>query len=183
MENRTKTILKPFEADAAYFNERVASGIEKNRKGWAKIQLIDREGNPVSDVHVHATQKTHEFKYGANLFLLDELESEEKNAAYRELFADAFNFATLPFYWCDLEPEQGKPRYAKESPRIYRRPTPDLCLEYCEKKALPRKHIVWTTNSGRPCGFRKMWIASNTILINAWRNFRSVMPDVSTGGK
>lgn len=78
MENRTKTILKLFEADAAYFNERVASGIEKNRKGWAKIQSIDSEGNPVSDVHVHATQKTHEFKYGANLFLLDELESEEK---------------------------------------------------------------------------------------------------------
>lgn len=149
MENRTKTILKPFEADAAYFNERVASGIEKNRKGWAKIQLIDSEGNPISDVHVHATQKTHEFKYGANLFMLDELESEEKNAAYRELFADAFNFATLPFYWCDLEPEQGKPRYAKESPRIYRRPTPDLCLEYCEKKGItPKAHCLdyeqWT---------------------------------------
>ncbi len=57
--------------------------------------------------------------------------------------------ATLPFYWCDLEPEKGKPRFEKESPKVYRRPAPDLCLEYCNEHGIePKLHCLnydqWT---------------------------------------
>ena len=42
-----------------------------------------------------------------------------------------------------LEPEQGKPRYGKNSPRIYRRPPPDLCLEWCEaNNIMPKAHCL-----------------------------------------
>ena len=71
--------------------------------------------------------------------MLDELETPEKNERYKQVVADTFNLVTLPFYWCDLEPERGKPRYAKDSPRIYRRPTPDLCVEYCRAHGLEAK--------------------------------------------
>ena len=81
-------------------------------------------------------QTGHEFKFGANLFMLDEFESEEKNRIYREKFPEAFNLATVPFYWNDLEPEEGKPRYAADSPKIYRRPAPDLCVAYCKEKGI-----------------------------------------------
>lgn len=61
--------------------------------------------------------------------MLDQFSSPEQNKAYREMFTGLFNIATLPFYWSDLEPEQGRPRFAKDSPNIYRRPAIDLCLE------------------------------------------------------
>ena len=73
--------------------------------------------------------------------MLDKLETEKKNEAYKKAFVDVFNMATLPFYWDTLEPERGKPRYAKDSPKVYRRPAPDLCIEFCEKHGIePREH-------------------------------------------
>ena len=143
MANRREEVLRPFVEQADYLNERVSTGIEMNRKGWAELSFVDREGKPVKGVTVEARQVTHDFRTGANLFMLEELETPEKNAEYKRLFADAFNLATLPFYWRDLEPEQGKPRFAKDSPKVYRRPAPDLCLEYCEKHGIePKCHCL-----------------------------------------
>ena len=143
MANRREEVLRPFVEQADYLNERVSTGIEMNRKGWAELSFVDREGKPVKGVTVEARQATHDFRTGANLFMLEELETPEKNAEYKRLFADAFNLATLPFYWRDLEPEQGKPRFAKDSPKVYRRPAPDLCLEYCEANGIePKCHCL-----------------------------------------
>ena len=78
--------------------DRIANGIETNRKGFFRIRLKDAAGNPVRNAHVEIRQKSHEFKYGANLFMLEEFNEKEQNLAYRQFFADAFNYATLPFY-------------------------------------------------------------------------------------
>ena len=122
---------------------RVKTGIEMYRKGDARIKLKSTDGNLPENVTVEVEQKTHEFKFGANIFMLDEFENDEKNAIYREKFAKLFNLATVPFYWSDLEPEEGKPRYAKDSPKIYRRPAPDLCVEYCKEKGIePKCHCL-----------------------------------------
>ena len=44
-------------------------------------------------------------------------------------------------YWDTLEVERGKPRFAKNSTKVYRRPTIDLCIEFCEKHNIePREH-------------------------------------------
>lgn len=149
MSDRAERILKPFEENRAYMEDRIASGIEANRKGLGKLCFVDQEGNPVRGVHAEIRQKTHDFRFGANIFMLDELETEEKNIAYQERFCELFNLATLPFYWCDLEPEKGKPRFEKESPKIYRRPAPDLCLDFCKKNGIePKLHCLnydqWT---------------------------------------
>ena len=127
---REEYMLKPFKDNADLIAERSSAGIENGRKGFCTIALKDESGAPVREATVRLTQKTHDFKYGANIFMLDEFETEEKNAAYREVFKQHFNMATVPFYWDTLEPEEGKPRFAKDSPRVYRRPAPDLCLEY-----------------------------------------------------
>ncbi len=143
MENRGEKVLKPFIEQADYMNDRVKSGIEQNRKGWFTLKVTDAEGKAVPGARIELKQKNHEFRVGANLFLLDEMESAEKNAEYKRLFADCFNLATLPFYWKDLEPEEGKPRFAKDSPKIYRRPAPDLCLEFCEANGIePKCHCL-----------------------------------------
>ena len=119
-------VLKRFRSQAADTDARVKAGIEANRKGPMRFTFKDAAGKMLENVHVKVVQKTHDFKYGANIFMLDEIcDSKEKNEAYKEHFAAAFNLATVPFYWNDLEPEEGKPRYAKNSPKIYRRPPPD----------------------------------------------------------
>ena len=95
------------------------------------------------NIIVKAQQVSHEFKFGANIFMLDEFENDEKNSIYREKFAETFNLATLPFYWKSLEPRKGEYRFEKECPRIYRRPSIDLCLEYCKEKGIePKAHCL-----------------------------------------
>lgn len=140
---REEYMLRPFIDNADIIDERVKAGIENARKGFATIKVVNAAGEPVKGASVRIRQKTHDFKYGANIFMLDEFETEEKNAEYRRVFKDYFNFATLPFYWDTLEPEEGKPRYAKDSPKVYRRPAPDLCLEYCEANGIaPKAHCL-----------------------------------------
>ena len=142
MTDRRK-VLDLFYKQKEQLSKRVSEGIEQNRKGNARISLVNQNGQPVPNAQIKVKQKTHEFRFGANLFMLDELETPEKNAAYKSYFADVFNMATLPFYWDALEPVQGMPRYTKDSPRVYRRPSPDLCIEFCEKHGIePREHAL-----------------------------------------
>lgn len=141
--NDRKKVLELFEQQEEYTNQRIKESIEKYRKGNAEIVVTDKKGTPLNNVSIKVKQKSHEFRFGANLFMLDELETDEKNAKYKKYFADVFNMATLPFYWDALEPERGKPRYSADSPKIYRRPAPDLCIEFCEKNGIePREHAL-----------------------------------------
>ena len=122
---------------------RVKADIEKYRKGDCKLRFCDKDGKPQAGKTVKITQKTHDFKYGANIFMLDEFPEEECNARYREYYKKYFNLATVPFYWDGLEPEEGKPRYDDDSPKVYRRPAPDLCVKYCEENGvLPKLHCL-----------------------------------------
>lgn len=142
MEERKK-VLELFEKHKGYTDKRIEEGIENNRKGWACIRVEDSKGNPLKNAQILVKQKTHEFKYGANLFMLEEMESAEKNQLYKKYFSEAFNIATLPFYWKDLEPIEGELRFSKDSRSIYRRPPIDLCIEFCKEHGIePREHCL-----------------------------------------
>ena len=110
MEGNRRQVLELFESQKDFMQDKINHGIEMNRKGYAEIVLKDKEGNMVSDATIKLVQKNHEFKFGANLFMLDEMETAEKNELYKKYFADVFNMATLPFYWDATEPERGKTR-------------------------------------------------------------------------
>ena len=142
MINRKK-VLELFEKQKELIEVKSNCGIELYRKGFGSITVTDSEGNKIPDAKITLNQKSHEFKFGANLFMLDELETAEKNEAYKKHFVDVFNMATLPFYWDATEPEEGKTRYDKDSPRMYRRPAIDLCMEFCKKHGIePREHAL-----------------------------------------
>ena len=138
-ESRKSTALKYFRENKEYMEDRIQSGIEANRKGWGKIRFVDTQGKPVTNVKVHLEQTSHDFRFGCNLFMLDELETEEQNAKFKELYPKLFNLATIPFYWANLEPQPGLLRFTKDSPPSYRRPAPDLCVEYCKKHGIEAK--------------------------------------------
>lgn len=156
--SRYDTALRYFEENKDYMKTRVENGIESFRKGTAILKFENQNGEPVENITVEIKQKNHEFRYGANIFMLDEFESEEKNAIYREKFASTFNLATIPFYWKDLEPERGKPRFSKDSPKIYRRPAVDLCIEYCLEHGIePKCHCLNYDN------FLPDWLAEASV--------------------
>ena len=139
---REKWFAKYYENKEA-IDKRIAEGIEKNRKGHCQIRLTDDNGKGLAGKKIKVNQIYHDFKYGANIFMLDELEDKELNERYKDEFKKTFNLATVPFYWKDLEPEQGKPRYSKHSPKVWRRPAPDLCMNFCEANGIiPKLHCL-----------------------------------------
>lgn len=167
MSMRAEQVLKPFEDNKAYMENRIREGIEANRKGLATLRFVDAQGEEITGVHAEIEQKSHDFRFGANCFMLEELETEEKNREYKKRFAELLNLATLPFYWCDLEPEQGKLRFTKDSPRIYRRPVPDLCLEFCRENGIePKLHCLnydqWTP----------LWVPEDTLSVKKYLDKR-----------
>ncbi|MDY3846486.1 MAG: endo-1,4-beta-xylanase [Eubacteriales bacterium] len=118
-------------------SKRISEGIEKNRKGNFSIKVLPGDS-------VTVKLKKHKFRFGCNMFMLDEIpDDEQKNEIYKEKLKEFFNIATVPFYWDATEPEEGKTRYEKDSEKIYRRPPTDLCVEFCEKNGIePREHAL-----------------------------------------
>lgn len=138
-QEKRELYMKRYNEHKDEVDSRIADGIEKNRKGLCRVRLTDKNGNPVTGKKIKITQKKHDFKYGANIFMLDEFQDEADNAEYRRFFKEYFNLATVPFYWDGLEPAEGKPRYEKDSEKVYRRPSPELCVEYCEENRIDSK--------------------------------------------
>lgn len=120
-------------------NERIQEGIEKNRKGNFSVKTGLKAGEKV-----RVKLKNHKFRFGCNMFMLDEIpDDKQKNETYKEKLAALFNMATVPFYWDATEPTEGHTRYDKNSEKIYRRPPADLCVEFCEKHGIePREHAL-----------------------------------------
>lgn len=143
MSERAKQVLRYFEEQKDFLNARVKSGIELYRKGTARIRVVNEKGEPVPGAVIEAKEIRQDFKFGANTFMIDELETPEKNEIYKKKFPELFNLGTIPFYWKDVEPEEGKLRFEKNSPRIYRRPATDLCVEYCLQNGIePKLHCL-----------------------------------------
>lgn len=150
---RYDNVMRSFLRYEEETEHRVRHGIELYRKGFGRITVKDRDGNPITGVKIRAKLKKHEFLHGANIFMLGEFEQDESNARYSEAFRDCFNEATVPIYWDGLEPEDGKPRFSKDSPSVYRRPPLDLCVEYCEANNItPKAHCLTYFN------FNPAWV-------------------------
>jgi len=125
---------------------RIQSGIEMYRKGWAKLNIVNAKGEAVKNATVKYKQLDHDYLFGCNAFMLNQFKSKAQNLQYEETFAKVFNHAVIPFYWSDLEPEDGKVRFAAGSkPDIYRRPPPDEVLDFCKRKNItPKGHpLCW----------------------------------------
>ncbi|RIV27849.1 glycoside hydrolase family 10 [Fibrisoma montanum] len=124
---------------------RIQQGIETHRKGDFTLVLADRQGKPLRNTTVEIQQVGHDFQFGANIFMLNGFKAEADNRKYEETFRSLFNTACIPFYWKTLEPEQGKLRFAANSSPIYRRPPPDVVVDFCRANVLtPKGHtLVW----------------------------------------
>lgn len=137
--NREK-ILKSFIDNKEALEKRNTLGIEKYRKGDFTLKFSSKVTKKIT-----VKQIKHKFLFGCNAFMLNSFENPEKEPIYKEKFAKLFNQAVVPFYWGDLEPEEGKLRFHKDSENIYRRPAPDIVLDFCKEYGIePKGHcLVW----------------------------------------
>ena len=133
-------IIKSFLDNKEALEKRNSEGIEKYRKGDFTIKFPD---TGVKKITVKQTK--HKFLFGCTAFMLNSFEVDKKEPIFKEKFAKLFNQAVVPFYWSDLEPEEGKLRFHKDSENIYRRPAPDIVLEFCKEYGIePKGHcLVW----------------------------------------
>ena len=134
-----KVCIGQFEANSDLFKTTVKDNINKHRKGVKTVVIKDKNGQVMANTPVKVTLKNHEFKHGAHIFMLDQFETEAENKKYREFFADNFNLATIPFYWDGIEPTEGKLRFDADSEKVYRRPAPDYCLDFCRANNIDAK--------------------------------------------
>jgi GH35 family endo-1,4-beta-xylanase len=125
--------------------QRIRTGIENNRMGFATLRFVDAQGKPVTNVEVDFRQTSHDFLFGSNIFALNGFSSAEQNRRYEDAFHSTFNYATAPFYWSDLEPEPGRLRFGVDSPFVPRRPPPDAVLEFCRRHHITVKghNLIW----------------------------------------
>ena len=142
-------VLESFIKNKDVLDKRNSEGIEKYRKGNFTLKF-----NNVCDKTVTIRQKKHKFLFGSTAFMLNSFEKQEKEEIFKERFSNLFNQAVVPFYWSDLEPTEGKLRFRKDSENIYRRPAPDIVLEFCKEYGIEPKGHCLTWN-----GFVPDWLA------------------------
>ena len=92
--------------------------IARHRTGDFRLRLRDAAGAPVPAARVDVRLLRHEFRLGANGFLIRggpesgdparRRPDEALRIEYERAFANLLNYATLPFYWGAYEPEPGK---------------------------------------------------------------------------
>lgn len=90
MSDDRRKVLEKFEANRAELDRAVADGIEAHRKGGAQITVTGADGKPAAGAQISVHQKNHAFRYGANLFMLDELETPEKKRSLQRRVPENF---------------------------------------------------------------------------------------------
>lgn len=87
----------------------------QDRKATAQIQFLDKDGMPLKNKKVSINQTNHDFLFGWGAFdfvSYTNAKTPEDKAFYENRvtkWMEIFNYGTLPFYWGQFEPEEGKP--------------------------------------------------------------------------
>ena len=131
--------------DREEIEARIEQGIRDNRTADFTLWVENADS-------VVIEQLDHDFTIGANLFMLDQLETPEKNEIYKEQFAKLFNTATVAFYWDALEPEKGNPRYTADSSFTIAAHLSIPVWSFARPTALPPRPIASTTIGLTPIG-------------------------------
>ncbi len=100
--------------DLTAIEQGAESRIAEHRTGELCIRLQDKDGAPIPRARVTVRLVQHDFRLGANGFLLrDGRQPDGSTRAllaleYEKAFAGCLNYATLPFYWGGYEPVAGE---------------------------------------------------------------------------
>lgn len=142
------------------WNDAEQARIDKDIDTYRKADAVFRTGSVKRGTTVKVEQVKSDFVFGCSAFNWGQLGSEEMNEAYRNLFVNLFNRATVPFYWRDFEPDPGNLRYKERyidtekwwshagNPKFqphWRRPCTDPMVEWLSEHdvAMHGHPLVW----------------------------------------
>lgn len=143
--------------------QRIDADIEANRKTNGRFEKLAIPAGAT----VKVEQLTHSFYFGAHAFNIGQLRTPELNKRFREYWGPFFNSGTVAFYWNQLEPTRGKPRYTateKDSEAFWancpqpteephwRRPPTDPTIDFLNQRGV-RVHghpMVWAAKGTYP---------------------------------
>lgn len=76
-----------------------------------RVRFTDVSGNPLAGKDIKVKQTAHKFLFGCGGFdfMPYVIDGNEFFKDITEKWLEIFNYATLPFYWGNFEPEEGKP--------------------------------------------------------------------------
>ncbi len=82
-----------------------------HRKVRKAVRITDAQGNPLKNTQIRLQQTNHKFLFGCGAFdfIPYVLNGDEEHRQITESWLEIFNYGTLPFYWGNYEPEEGKP--------------------------------------------------------------------------
>ena len=94
-----------------------------HRKINKRVQFVDANNQPIAGKQVQIKQTNHSFLFGCGAFdFIPYVNSDDEQMLqykpdfnideYKQLtdsWLEIFNYGTLPFYWGNFEPEEGKP--------------------------------------------------------------------------
>lgn len=138
--NGMMKIAQYYREGLAYFQARADRDIAQIRTGDFTVTVTDAAGQPLAGRPVHLQHETHDFDFGANLFMLEQYEQPEQNARYAQAWRRLFNTGVVSLYWEGTEPQQGVLRYAADTANdVYRRPPADRVVEWCRQNGVRAK--------------------------------------------
>ncbi|MBQ2722083.1 MAG: endo-1,4-beta-xylanase, partial [Opitutales bacterium] len=148
--------------------EKIKIGIEHNRKGDFYLHFVNKKNWKVKVEDLKVEMVSHDFLFGAQIFLLNGFKTEQENRQYEKEFLNLFNFATVPFYWKNYERENGKYAFGKDCEHDYRRPSQDAVVEFCNANGLKMKGhtFSWYINQL----FLPAWVERDEKIIDKYLN-------------
>jgi hypothetical protein len=92
MNEYAKKLLNEFLKENSELDFKIKANTELYRKGFGRVTLVDSDGRELKELgEISFKQVSHEYKFGANLFMLGQFPSDEENARYEECFKSVFN--------------------------------------------------------------------------------------------
>jgi len=84
-----------------------------HRKVNKKVQFTDEYGRVIANSEIKVSQVKHDFLFGCGGFdfIPYVMKGEDNYKEITESWLEIFNYATLPFYWGNYEPVEGKPNF------------------------------------------------------------------------
>ncbi|MCR5058665.1 MAG: endo-1,4-beta-xylanase [Clostridiales bacterium] len=154
-----------------------------HRKVKKRIRFTDKAGQVLAGQTIRLSQENHAFLFGCGAFdFIPYVEKgEEADKQLTDSWLEIFNYATLPFYWGEYEPEEGKPnreklmktaQYLKEQgvkvkghPLCWHTVCADWLMKYDNKTILKKQLDRIEREVGGFKGVIDIWDVINEVVI------------------
>lgn len=143
--------LAEFRRQWAAERERIDADTIRNRQVHARIRILDEAGQPLANTQIDVHQLSSDFRFGCNALVLEQLGSDERNAAYAGAIEKLFNLVTTTTCMGVYAKEPGgKLRFADNGDEDWRRPPVDRVVDWAAEHGIASKGQPLLAGSWHP---------------------------------